>query len=164
MAEIPNFNVESSNIPNISIKDWILVINLNKDKKNPKDAVTLMNQIFIFSKEILPSMENEFEFKRTGFGPYSEKVTKYVNELISEGMIKIKENGPSMSTKHGYVITEMGEKKTEHILQKLPKELKDSIEFVNNAITYMGSMGTIQYIHSLYPEYVFLKEGGDKFV
>ena len=124
MAKKPSSNVVGSNIQKIPIKDWILVANLEKDKKIPKDAVTLMNQVFIFFREALPSMKDELKFKRTGFGPYSEKVAESVNQLISEGMLKVKENDPSNSTINGYVLTENGAKKAEHILQKLPLDLK----------------------------------------
>jgi uncharacterized protein YwgA len=164
MAKKPASTIEGSYIPKIPIKDWILVANLEKDKKNPRNAVTLMNQVFIFSREVLPSMKDEFEFKRTGFGPYSEKVAESVNELILEGMLKVMEGEPTITTRNRYVLTENGAKKAEQIHKKLLKVLKEKIKFTNRAVTYMGSMGTTQYIQSLYPEYVFLKEGGDKFV
>ena len=59
------FTGNAKDIPKLSIKDWTLILIYNGGENKPKDALTIMNEIFIFTQEVLPPIRNEFEFKST---------------------------------------------------------------------------------------------------
>lgn len=159
-----DFIVRKEDIPKMPIKNWVLAIIHDKDERRIRDAVTLMNEVFIFAKEILPSIEQEFEFKRTGFGPYSKTVAKSASQFLSTNILELKELDSLSPTRYGYLLTEGGAKKADKLHQMLSKPLRDRMQFMRFATNQMGPAGMLQYIHSLYPEYVYLRDGGEKVV
>ncbi|UCE37741.1 MAG: hypothetical protein JSW00_00385 [Thermoplasmata archaeon] len=163
MAKISGFSVEEGKIPKLSLRDWVLAIIQDKEKRKNKDAIFIMNEVFIFVNEVVPSLKSEFDFKSAWCGPYSEKVVKSLEHFIDAKVLEVKE---SKSTAIGftYELTESGAKKASEITSKLPASLRDKIEFLKTAVSHMGPTGMFQYIYSIYPEYVFLREGGENIV
>lgn len=164
MAKENDFVLKKEDIPKMPINNWVLAMIHDKDERRTRDAVTLMNEVFIFAKEVLHPIEQEFEFKRTGFGPYSKTVAKSVSQFLSTNIMELKENDSLSSSGYGYLLTEGGAKKADKLHQMLSKPLRDRMQFMRFATNQMGPAGMLQYIHSLYPEYVYLREGGEKVV
>ena len=156
------FNVEDIDIPKIPLEKWVMAIIRDKGEKKPIGPLTLMNKMFIFAKEVLPFTIDEMEFKRTGCGPYSEKIAESVRKFCSSNILEIKEDKSPIPEGYGYSLTEKGAKKAEKSFQKLPEELREEMEFRNHIIDCMGLWGMLQYIRSIYPEFIYLHEGGDK--
>jgi hypothetical protein len=150
-------------IPKLSIKDWTLLLIYNGGENKPKDALTIMNEIFIFTQEVLPPMKNEFGFKSTIGCPYSKKVAESLNQLISSNMLKNADDDKSL-VMNTYNLTEEGRIRAEQIKNSISQGFKDSMDFMNATLSLMGSSGMTQYIYSMYPEYIFLKEGGENIV
>ncbi len=123
-----------------------------------------MYETFIFSKEILSPIESQFEFKSSNQGPYSEKVALSVKGLLSSNMLKTKKDEKSVTGLYNYVLTKVGIKEAEKTFYKLPVAMRDKIEFMNFITGKMGLTGMLQYICSIYPEYVYLREGGEDIV
>ena len=52
--------------------------------------------------------------------------------------------------------------------KKMKKEIthgfSDKMEFMNATLSLMGSQGMTQYIYSMYPEYIFIEDGGENIV
>ena len=92
MAKKTLSSVEERDIPKMTIENWVLAIIYDKDERRPRDALGLMDEVFIFMKELLPSIEPEFGFKCNCCGPYSENVANSVKQLLSTNMLEMKEN------------------------------------------------------------------------
>jgi len=164
MIQKPFFIVEKGDIPQMPLKSWILAMIRDKDQVRPRDALSIMYEAFIFSKEILSPIESEFEFKITSQGLFSEKVAASVKILLSSNMLKNKEDESSVGGLNGYVLSESGIKEAEKTFHKLPVAIREKIEFMNFITAKMGLTGMLQYIYSIYPEYVYLREGGEDIV
>ncbi|MEE9152153.1 MAG: hypothetical protein V3U20_10035 [Thermoplasmata archaeon] len=158
MAQKPFFNFDKKDIPEMPIQNWILAMIRDKGKRRPRDALSIMYGVFIFTKELLPSIEPEFEYKCTSCGPYSEKVALAMKQLLSTNMLGMKGNGSSVLGGNSYILTEIGAKEAEKIVHKLPDVLKDKMEFMHFITTQMGLTGMVQFIYSIYPEHVYLHE------
>ncbi len=156
-----DFSIQEKDVPSLPVKDWLLIVIHDKDDQKPKDVLSIINEIFIFAWEVLPSIKSDFEFRTTCAGPYSEKIMGALKQLLSDNLLEKKENGSSPGGEHGYVLTEKGRKKAEKIASGLPKTAREKMEFVKNTISHMGPIGMMQYIYSIYPQYVFLNEGGE---
>ena len=154
------FRVEKGDIPKLPIKNWILAMLDDKGKKRPRDALSITFELFILSKEILPSLEPKLELKCKGHGPYSEKLASSMKKLLSTKMLELTENDSEATGGYSYVLTEGGAEKAEKILYKLPKTLREELKLMNTITTKMGKTGMIQYIYSIYPEYVCDFKGG----
>lgn len=164
MAQKPFFIVKKGDIPQMPLKSWILAMIRDKDQVRPRDALSIMYETFIFSKEILSPIESQFEFKSSSQGPHSEKVAVSVKGLLSSNMLEMKKDKSSIGGFNGYVLTGSGIIEAEKTFQKLPVAMRDKIEFMNFITGRMGLTGMIQYIYSIYPEYVYLREGGEDIV
>lgn len=151
-------------IPKLSIKDWTLILINNGGENKPKDALTIMNEIFIFTQEVLPPIKNEFEFKSTIGCPYSKKVAESLNQLITSNMLKNSEDEEKSLVINTYNLTEVGRTRAEQIKKSISQGFRDSMEFMNATLSLMGSNGMTQYIYSMYPEYIFIKDGGENIV
>ncbi len=158
------FTCEPKDIPKLSILDWTLILINNGGENKPKDALTIMNEIFIFAQEALPSIKNEFDFKSTIGGPYSKKVAESINQLLSSNMLRIVEDEEISPLGITYNLTDDGKNKAEEVTKKIAQGFSDNMEFMNATLYLMGSHGMIQYIYSTYPEYIFIKEGGENIV
>jgi hypothetical protein len=154
------FRVEKGEIPEIPLKNWILALFHDEDKKSSKDALSITFEVFILIKEIIPSLEPKLDFRSKGYGPYSEKVALSMKQLLATNMLTLTEKDPEAFGGSSYVLTEAGAKKAEKILYKLPKTLRDELKLMDTVTTKMGIIGMIQYIYSIYPEYIFDFEGG----
>lgn len=164
MAQKPFFIVEKGDIPQMPLKSWIFAMIRDKDQARARDALSIMYETFIFSKEVLSPIESQFEFKSSNQGPYSEKVALSMKGLLSSNMLKTKTDELSIGGLKDYVLSENGMKEAEKTFQKLPVAMRDKIEFMNFITGKMGLTGMIQYIYSIYPEYVYLREGGEDIV
>lgn len=151
-------------LPDIPLKNWVLAIIHDKGERRSRDALTLMNETFIFVKEILPSIDADFEFKSKIYGPYSQKVADSVKQLLLTKLLEIKENSASNSMQCEYYLTDSGADKADKLKSKLPKELRDKMAVMNTSTNNMGAFGMLQYICSIYPEYVYLNERGGNLV
>ncbi len=123
-----------------------------------------MNQIFIFTQEVLPAIKNEYEFRSTIGCPYSKKVADSFNQLLSSNLLRTtydEEKSPVITT---YNLTDDGKVRAEKIQNEIAQGFRDKMEFMNAALSLMGSNGMTQYIYSMYPEYIFIKEGGENIV
>jgi hypothetical protein len=158
MAKKPIFSVDEQYIPKMPLKNWILAMLHDKGGRRSIDALSIMYETFIFIKEVLPSIESNFEFEFTGCGPYSENIAKAMKQLLSTNMLEIKKNEPSILGGYGYLLTKSGAKKAEQIFLQFPEALRDKMKFMNSVTGLMGLTGMLQYIHSTYPEYVYLHE------
>jgi hypothetical protein len=158
------FAGEVKDIPKLSIKDWTLILINNGGENKPKDALTIMNEIFIFSEEMLPEINNEFEFRSTIGCPFSKKVADSLTQLLSSNMLKNSEDEEKSLVMNAYNLTEEGRIHAEKIKKSISQEFRESMEFMNATLSLMGSNGITQYIYSMYPEYIFLKEGGENIV
>lgn len=158
MVKKSDFFFGEHNPPKMFIQNWILVMFYDKDEIRSLDTLSIMYESFIFVKEVLCSMESEFGFKSSGYGPYSDKVANAIKQLISTNMMDIKKNGASALDGYGYVLTESGAKKAEQIFLQLSETLKKKVTFMNSVTRKMGLTGMLQYIHSIYPEHVYLHE------
>jgi hypothetical protein len=159
MAEKPRSNANPDRLPKMTLEDWVLTAIYDKDERRPRDAPTLMNEILIFTKEVVPSLESEFGFKSTGSGPYSRNVANAINRLLSKGMLEIKGDEPSEYGGY-YILTDSGTEKAENLISKLLGELREDMDFMRIATANMGPKGMLQYLHSVYPEFVYLQRGG----
>ncbi len=164
MAQKPIFTVEKGDIPQMPLKSWILAMIRDKDQVRPRDALSIMYEAFILSKEILSPIESQFEFKSSNQGPYSEKVVASVGKLLSSNMLKTKKDESSATGLYNYVLTDSGIKEAEKTFHKLPVDMRDKIEFMNFITGKMGLTGMLQYIYSIYPEFIYLREGGENIV
>jgi len=164
MAQKPFFIVEKGDIPQMPLKSWFLAMIRDKDHARVRDALSIMYEAFIFSKEILSPIEAEFEFKNSNQGPYSEKVAHSVKGLLSSNMLKTKKDESSATGLYNYVLTDSGIKEAEKTFHKLPVAMREKIEFINFITRKMGLTGMLQYIYSIYPEFVYLAEGGEDIV
>jgi uncharacterized protein YwgA len=151
-------------IPKLSVKDWTLILIYNGGENKPKDALTIMNEIFIFTQEVLPQINNEFEFKSTIGCPYSKKVADSLSKLISSNMLKNSEDEEKSLVFNKYNLTEEGRTRAEKIKMSISQGFKDNMEFMNATLSLMGSNGMTQYIYSMYPEYIFINGGGENIV
>jgi uncharacterized protein YwgA len=158
MIKKSDFFFEEHDLPKMSIQNWILVMFHDKDKIRSVDALSIMYKTFIFVKEVLCSMESGFGFKSSGYGPYSDKVDNAIKQLKSTNMLDMKKNGASTLDEYSYVLTESGAKKAEQIFLQLSEPLKKKVTFMNSITSKMGLTGMLQYIHSIYPEHVYLHE------
>jgi uncharacterized protein YwgA len=150
--------VEERQIPKLSIKDWVLVKIYKKEERRPRNPVSLMNEIFIFIHEVVPSIKDDFEFKSMYLGPYSVHVAEAVKQLVSMGMMEIEVDKEQDDNELKFTLTDEGAKKAKIIATKLPVPLREKLDFMNTTTSHMGPYGMLQYIQSIYPEYVFLKK------
>jgi uncharacterized protein YwgA len=159
MAKKKFLGPELDKHPRISEEDWILLILAHEKKGDPSDCVALMNEVFFFIKEIASAMTEEFGFRGTGSGPYSPTVAETVDKLVSENMLEIK-NEMNTGTRF-YSPTEKGNAKARSVLKNLSEKEQEKIRFAHFLAQRMGSMGTLQYLSSVHPEYVFIDKTGD---
>jgi uncharacterized protein YwgA len=159
MAKKPGFNLKREDLPKMSVENWILVMLYNKEERRPRDAPTIMNEMLILTKDVAPFLELEFRFAGTGSGPYSKKIATAINQLISTGMFELKA-GESSKSGNNYIMTESGAEKAKKLILKLPEEFKSELDFMHLTVAHMGSTGVLQYLHSIYPELVYLDRGG----
>jgi hypothetical protein len=158
MVKKSDFFSEERNLPKMSIQKWILLVFYDKDEVRSLDTLSIMYESFIFVKEFLCSMESEFGFKSSGYGPCSDIVDNAIKQLISTNMLDMKKNEASALDGYSYVLTETGAKKAEQTFLQLSELLKKKVTFMNSITSKMGLTGMLQYIHSIYPEYVYLHE------
>ena len=150
------FQVKEHDIPKIPMKNWILALLHGEEHNKPSDFHFIMYQTFIFSREILHSEGSEFEM--LGYGPFSKEVAECIDQLLSSNMLD-KRKDKSVIGIYGFDLTEKGKKKAEKILSEFPKNLRGDVDYMKFLTSKMSHCGMIQYIYSLYPEYVHLKKG-----
>jgi hypothetical protein len=158
------FASEVKDIPKLSLKDWTLILIYNGGENKPKDALTIMNEIFIFTQEMSPEINNEFQFRSTIGCPYSKKVADSITQLLSSNMLKTTYDEEKSLIINTYNLTEEGRTRAEQIKKSISQDFKDSMEFMNATLSLMGSNGMTQYIYSMYPEYIYIKDGGENIV
>ncbi|UCF07785.1 MAG: hypothetical protein JSW28_09120 [Thermoplasmata archaeon] len=156
MAGRSPFSVPPEKVPKLASEDWILIFIWDGKDEQKKDAVAITNQVFCFLQEFLPSLASDFHFKSSGHGPFSEKVKETADKLLDGGLL---ECSPG-TVQPVYGLTEKGKKRAEALFKKLPKEVVEGLNFMHFLARSMGPVGVLQYIHSVHPEYVHLKEGG----
>ncbi|UCE75429.1 MAG: hypothetical protein JSV56_06940 [Methanomassiliicoccales archaeon] len=164
MVKRPYFTPASQDLPDMLLKNWVLIILHDKGAGRKRDAHSLTNEVFISVKELLPSIEPKFEFKSECGGPYSDKVAQCVKQLLATNMLVKKENDSGGEGGYSYNLTKSGLEKANKIILKLPENLRDNMSQLNFILGQMGPTGMLQYIHSIYPEYVFLRKGGENIV
>ena len=164
MAHKPRSSADEGNIPKMPVKNWVMAIIHDKGERRPRDALSIMNEVFIFMKELLPSIESEFGFRSCGYGPYSEKVAGSINQLLSSNILGMEENESLFLGRYRYLLTENGAEETDRVVLGLPKALREDMEFMRITTTHMGLTGMLQYIQSIYPEYIYLHDRGEKIV
>jgi hypothetical protein len=158
------FAGDVKDIPKLSIKDWTLILIYNGGENKPKDALTIMNEIFIFTQEVLPAINNEFEFRSTIGCPFSKKVADSLTQLLSSNMLKNSEDEEKSLVINTYNLTEEGRIRAEQLKKGITPRFRDNMEFMNATLSLMGSNGMTQYIYSMYPEYIFINDGGENIV
>ena len=159
MAKKPFLRLEMDKLPKMSKEDWILVILADDKKVRPRECAVLMNEVFFFSKELLLQMEEEFGFRGTGFGPFSQGVIAGIDKMVSDNMLEIsKDRNTEINY---YSLTEKGNARCESLLKKIPERELGRIRFAQFLAQRMGNMGTLQYLSSVHPEYVFIRMAGD---
>jgi hypothetical protein len=162
MAQDSIFAMEKQNIPSMPIKNWIMLLLASKRNIIAHDVHSIMMEAFILSKEVLPNLETEFEFKRTPYGPFSDKVASTIPQLLSTKMIQVKSANKDIYGGFGFILTDAGAQKAEKLIHRLPGDLKERMHLLKSATRLMGLTGMVQFIYSNYPEYVFMPEGEDR--
>ena len=79
-------------------------------------------------------------------------------------MLKIIEDEDKSLLINSYNLTDQGRIRAEQIKNGITQGFRDSMEFMNATLSLMGSNGMTQYIYSMYPEYIFIKGGGENIV
>lgn len=159
-----SFIVEEQDPPEMPVKNWVLAMIFDKGERRSRDALSIMYEVFILTKEVLPSIEPKFEFERNCFGPYSEKVAKSMRQFLSTNLLEMKENDSTATGGFDFLLTESGAQKAGKIIQKFSESLRGNMEFMKLVTAHMGLTGMLQYIQSIYPEYVYLHERGENIV
>ncbi len=159
MAKKPFSAIEMDKLPKMLKEDWVLLILAHEKRGNPSDCVSLMNEVFFFIKEMAPAMMEEFGFRGTGSGPFSPGVAATLDKLVSDNMLEIKKD---MNTGiKFYSPTEKGNAQARSLLKNLSEKEQEKIRYAHFLAQRMGSMGTLQYLSSVHPEYVFIYKAGD---
>jgi hypothetical protein len=159
MADNQYFASEDQNVPSMPIKNWIMLLLANKKNMIAHDVHSIMMEAFILSKEVVPSLESKFDFKKTAYGPFSDKVASTIPQLLSTKMIKIRADNKAIYGGFGFILTKVGAEKAEKLNHKLPMDLKERMKLLKSATRLMGLTGMTQFIYSNYPEYLFLPKG-----
>ncbi len=159
MGERTIFGLDTDKLPKILKEDWVLLILANEKERELSDCVALMNEVFFFLKESAPAMEEQFGFRGTGSGPFSPGVAATLDKLVSDNMLEIKKD---MNTGiRFYSPTEKGNAQARSLLKNLSEKEQEKIRCAHFLAQRMGSMGTLQYLSSVHPEYVFICKAGD---
>lgn len=125
-----------------SVEKYLLLL-LNNGDNSPVDGKTkLMKEIFFISKNI-PQLEEDSDFEPNNFGPYSEYVSKRLNELINMDIVK--------KDKFSYKLTPFG--------QELVKEIDENHEVDDKLISDMKNLfselnedESLALVYFTYPE------------
>ena len=162
MGEKTILGLDTDKLPKMSKEDRVLLILAHETKGKLSHCVALMNEVFFFLKESAPAMEEEFGFRGTGSGPYSQVVAAAVDKLVSDSMLEIK-----MDMNTGikfYSLTEKGNAKAKSLLKKVPEKEGKRIRFAQFLAQRMGNIGILQYLSSVHPEYVYIRMAGETLV
>lgn len=91
----------------------------------------LMKELFFISKNIA-ELEKELEFEADNYGPSSEVITKYCEDLSNEGFIKLNKKG----SKNIYKIDKLGNDYLKQSKSNLDLDLVDDIKELFDGLTY----------------------------
>lgn len=149
-------HLEPGELRGITPENWVLLI-MGNNKKGQIGA--LMNEIFIYAKELVPGREDMFDFRGTGAGPYSSIAGDALGTLVRKKMLAV--NGRESSRWGHYHLTEDGERGADALMKKLPVAAQGKLRYTGFITRQMGPVGMLQYIGSVHPEYVFVDSGGD---
>jgi hypothetical protein len=163
MVKIPYSALEDKDIPDIPIKNWVLMLLSNSQDEYPCDAFFIMMKTFLLTKEVIPSLDPKFDFTNSNGGPYSDKVALSITQLLSTKMLELNDDPKAFGGK-SIILTKAGKEKAVKLKHRLPSKLRINLEFLGFSSIKMGQLGMIQYIYSNYPQYIFLPESGDAFV
>lgn len=159
MVQKTTWELDFDKLPKMSKEDWILLILSHEKKRKPSDCVALLNEVFFFVREMAPAMTEEFGYRGTGSGPFGPGVAEAVYKLVSDNLLEIKKD---MSTGlRFYSPTEKGNAKARSLLKNLSEKEQEKVRFAHFLAQCMGNMGTLQYLSSVHPEYVFIRTAGD---
>jgi len=153
------WGLDLDRFPRMSREDWVLLILAGQKKGRANSYAALMNDVFFFIKEFASAMEGEFGFRGMGYGPYSAVVAEAMGKLISDEIISIQNN--KITGIYYYTLTDKGNSIYESLCVKIPKKERERMKFAEFLAQRMGALGTQQYLSSVYPEYVFIREPGD---
>lgn len=138
------------------LEDWLLLFFYKGAENTNKNPFEITNEIFIFFKDISSSAEPNLKFTSTAAGPYSSEVAEAIDKLTSKGFLSKSKSSWSNMNMIQYEITDKGKERKKQIDIKLSPSLKEELKLLRTIVENMGHVGTMQYLQSIHPEYVFL--------
>ena len=156
--------VEKNNILNeLTVEDAVLILLYANKDKPIRGRLMFVKQSFLLSKEVIPQLDEKFEFFPAHFGPFSKVFATKVDKLIQEGYIKtILSEDDLGNITHKFSLTDIGKEAAFHSFDKLSEIYKDIIIRKRKGWDQLGYIGILRLVYTKYPEYTVNSKIRDK--
>ena len=155
--------MESNNLEQLTVEDAIFILLYANKDKLIRGRLMFVKQSFLLSKEIIPQLDEKFEFFPAHFGPFSKVFATKVDKLIQEGYIKtiVSEDNIGNIT-HKFSLTDIGKEAASRSFNKLPESYKNIIIRKRKGWDQLGYFGIVRLVYTKYPDYTINSKIRDK--
>jgi uncharacterized protein YwgA len=140
--------VDTKNMP-LSADDWVLALLYANNRKPLHGKLMLVKQMFLVTKEMVPTLDDELQFFAYDLGPYSKVLAERVDALVQEGLISVEGSGGDFT----FQLTPEGEQKAQRAMANLTDELKSLLERKRLGWDQLGYRGIVRLVYTRYPQY-----------
>jgi len=138
----------------ITPEDIVLTILYAQKDKPLTGKLMFVKQVFLFTKEIVPGLDDKMKFFPYSFGPYSSKFAQVVNKLINDGIIGVEKKVDDDREIYRFSLTEKGLEKAEKSFNKFPEKVRAIIKRKRRGWDQLGYTGIVRLVYTKYPEYI----------
>jgi len=133
----------------LNAEDWVLALLYANNQRPLHGRLMLVKQMFLVTKEMVPSLDDELQFFPYDLGPYSKVLAEKVDDLVRRGLVYVEGSGGDFI----FQLSPEGKQKAQQVMSGLAGELKALLERKRRAWDQLGYRGIVRLVYTRYPEY-----------
>lgn len=135
----------------LTVSDAILMLLYAQPDKPIYGRTSMMKQVFLLTREVLPELVQDPKFVKHRYGMYSFYVANCLSNL--EFTEKLSRHGRKNTRVESFQITEKGKESIARKFLELPESVQSNIRTKRMGWDQLGYDGILRYVYAKYPEY-----------
>jgi len=135
-------------------EDLVLILLYARADRPIYGKTMLMKEVFLMCEEILKPegvRTQDPRFVPYKYGPYSFNVMQTLETMVVANLIA--SSGKRNSRKEAFILTGIGVKRAEQKFERLPADVRESLESLRVGWDQLGTHGILQYVYQKYERY-----------
>ncbi len=134
-----------------SVSDAILLLLYAHPEKPIYGRTSMMKQMFLLTREVLPELIQDPKFVKHRYGMYSFFVANCLSNMEFNGTLT--RRGRKNARVESFQITEKGKKLIARKFLELPDTVKSNLRKKRKGWDQLGYDGILRYVYTKYPEF-----------